>query len=181
MKTSNVTRRYAQAFFDVAGEEKRYEDCYRELELFTSVLHENHNLHELLVNPVFDKDDKLKVMDLVLRRLDLSLLTANFIRLLVKKRRISGIVDIAEDYRKLMDEAIGIARVQVKTAFALTAELASDLQRQIESLTGKIVEMQIEEDRSLLGGVVVRIGDKLYDGSVKVQLNNMMRLLGEGI
>ena len=181
MKTSNVTRRYAQAFFDVAGEAKRYEDCYRELELFTSVMKENHNLHELLINPVFDKDDKLKVMDMVLRRLDLSLLTANFIRLLVSKRRISGIVDIVEDYRKLMDEAIGIARVQVKTAFALTVELTSDLQRRIESLTGKIVEMQIEEDRSLLGGVVVRIGDKLYDGSVKVQLNNMMRLLGEEI
>ncbi|MFZ3115709.1 MAG: ATP synthase F1 subunit delta [Syntrophales bacterium] len=181
MKTSNVTRRYAQAFFDVAGEAKRYEDCYRELELFTSVMKENHNLHELLINPVFDKDDKLKVMDMVLRRLDLSLLTANFIRLLVSKRRISGIVDILEDYRKLMDEAIGIARVQVKTAFALTVELASDLQRKIESLTGKIVEMQIEEDRTLLGGVVVRIGDKLYDGSVKVQLNNMMRLLGEEI
>ncbi len=181
MKTSNVTRRYAQAFFDVAGEAKRYEDCYRELELFTSVMKENHNLHELLINPVFDKDDKLKVMDMVLRRLDLSLLTANFIRLLVSKRRISGIVDILEDYRKLMDEAIGIARVQVKTAFALTVELASDLQRKIESLTGKIVEMQIEEDRTLLGGVVVRIDDKLYDGSVKVQLNNMMRLLGEEI
>jgi len=181
LKTSNVTRRYAQAFFDVAGEAKRYEDCYRELELFTSVMKENHNLHELLINPVFDKDDKLKVMDMVLRRLDLSLLTANFIRLLVSKRRISGIVDILEDYRKLMDEAIGIARVQVKTAFALTVELASDLQRKIESLTGKIVEMQIEEDRTLLGGVVVRIDDKLYDGSVKVQLNNMMRLLGEEI
>lgn len=181
MKTSNVTRRYAKAFFAVAGEEKRYEDCYRELRLFITVMEENHNLQELLINPIFDKDDKIKIVDRVLQRLVLSSLTANFIRLMVRKRRISSILDIAEDYRKLMEEAIGIVRVQVKTAFALTAELSSNLQRGIESLTGKEVEMQIEEDRSLLGGVVVRIGDKLYDGSVKVQLNTMMRLLGEEI
>ena len=181
MKTSNVTRRYARAFFAVAGAEKRYEDCYRELKLFTTVMEENHNMRELLINPVFDKDDKLKIMDRVLQRLGLSLLTANFIRLLVKKRRIACVMDIAEDYRRLMDEALGIARVQVKTAFALTAELTSDLQRGLESLTGEKVEMQIEEDKLLLGGVVVRIGDKLYDGSVKVQLHTMMRLLGEVI
>lgn len=181
MKTSNVSIRYAKAFFAVASEEKRYEDCYRELALFTAVMDDNHNLKELLVNPVFDKDDKLKVVDQVLCRLDLSLLTANFIRLLVRKCRIASIMDIAEDYRRLMDEAMGISRVQVKTAFALTAALASNLQQGIESLTGKKVEMQIEEDRSLLGGVVVRIGDMLYDGSVKVQLNTMMRLLGEEI
>jgi F-type H+-transporting ATPase subunit delta len=175
--TSNVARRYARAFFAVASEENRYEEYYRELKLFALVLEDNKNLKELLANPVYDKGDKKKVVDRVLQQLNLSLPTANFIRLLVDKRRIAGIAGIEENYRKLMDDAIGISRVQVKTAFPLTSELAANLQRGLESLTGKKVEMQIDEDASLLGGVVVRVGDKLYDGSIKVQLDNMTKLL----
>jgi F-type H+-transporting ATPase subunit delta len=175
--TSNVARRYARAFFAVAGDENRYEEYYRELNLFAKVMKDNQNLKELLSNPVYDKQDKKKVVDRVLLKLNLSLSTANFIRLLVDKRRIAGMADIEENYRKLMDNALGISQVQVKTALPLTSALAANLQRGLESLTGKKVEMQIDEDASLLGGVVVRVGDKLYDGSIKVQLNNMMKLL----
>ena len=177
MITSNVARRYARAFFAVAGEENRYEEYYRELSLFAAVMADNKNLKELLSNPVYDKEDKKKVVDRILQKLNLSLPTANFIRLLVEKRRIAGMADIEENYRKLMDDAIGISRVQVTTAFPLTSELAANLQRGLEALTGKKVEMQIDEDESLLGGVVVRVGDKLYDGSIKVQLDNMTKLL----
>jgi len=175
--TSNVAKRYARAFFAVAGEEQRYEEYHRELKLFTAVMEDNQNLRELLSNPVYDKGDKKKVVDRVLQQLQLSLPTANFIRLLVDKRRIAGIADIEQNYRKLMDDAIGISRVQVKTAFPLTSELEENLKRGLESLTGKKVEMQIDEDASLLGGVVVRVGDKLYDGSIKMQLNNMAKTL----
>ena len=178
MITSNVARRYARAFFAVAGEDHRYEEYYRELRLFTAVMEENKNLKELLSNPVYDKGDKKKVVDRVLQHLNLSAPTANFIRLLVDKRRIAGIADIEQSYLTLMDDAIGISRVQVKTAFPLTSDLAANLQRGLESLTGRKVEMRVEQDATLLGGVVVRVGDKLYDGSIKAQLDNMTKLLG---
>ena len=178
MITSNIAKRYARAFFAVAGEENRYEEYYGELSLFAAIMRDNDNLSELLSNPVYDKGDKKKVVDQVLQKLNLSLPTANFIRLLVEKRRMASLEDIEVNYRTLMDDAIGISRVQVKSAFPLTAELATNLKRGLESLTGKKVEMQISEDASLLGGVVVRVGDKLYDGSIKAQLNNMMKLLG---
>jgi len=176
--TSNIAKRYARAFFAVAGEQNSYEEYYGELSLFAAIIRDNDNLSELLSNPVYDKGDKKKVVDQVLQKLNLSLPTANFIRLLVEKRRVASLEDIEVNYRKLMDDAIGISRVQVKSAFPLTAELATNLKRGLESLTGKKVEMQISEDASLLGGVVVRVGDKLYDGSIKAQLNDMMKLLG---
>ena len=178
MITSNIAKRYARAFFAVAGEQNSYEEYYGELSLFAAIIRDNDNLSELLSNPVYDKGDKKKVVDQVLQKLNLSLPTANFIRLLVEKRRVASLEDIEVNYRKLMDDAIGISRVQVKSAFPLTAELATNLKRGLESLTGKKVEMQISEDASLLGGVVVRVGDKLYDGSIKAQLNDMMKLLG---
>jgi F-type H+-transporting ATPase subunit delta len=115
--TSNVARRYARAFFAVAGEQNRYEEYYRELRLFAVVMEDNKNFRELLSNPVYDRGDKKKVVDRVLQKLDLSSPTANFIRLLVEKRRIAGLTEIEESYRKLMDDALGISRVQVRTAF----------------------------------------------------------------
>jgi F-type H+-transporting ATPase subunit delta len=80
-----------------------------------------------------------------------------------------------------MDTALGRARVHVKTAFPLTGELSDGLRKGLETMTGKKVEMTTEEDPSLLGGVVVRIGDTLYDGSIRTQLDNMRNLLVEEI
>jgi F-type H+-transporting ATPase subunit delta len=179
--TSNVAKRYARAFFDVAGGEKRYEEYYSELLRFSTVMDENKNLKEFLSNPVFNKTDKKNVVDKVLQKLNLSVTTANFLKLLTDKGRMGSIAGIEENYRKLMDNAIGLARVQVKTAFPLTPDLSANLKKALESLTAKKVEMQIDEDASLLGGIVVRVGDKLYDGSIKMQLNNMRKLLGEEI
>ena len=179
MIPSNIARRYARAFFDVAGQENRLEDCHLELGVFATVLTENRNLKELLLNPVFEKADKKSIVNKVLEKLNISLTTANFLRLLVEKGRIGSMAEIEKNYRRLMDNALGIARVQVKTAFPLTTELSTSLKQCLESLTGNKVEMQIDDDPSLIGGIVVRIGDKLYDGSIRMQLNNMMKLLGE--
>lgn len=179
MIVSNIAERYARAFFDVAGGEGRYERCYDELKRFAGVLETNRGLEDFLSNPVFDIKDKKAVIGEVLQNLDLSPYTVNFLNLLVDKRRIGILREIEENYRRLMDNTLGIARVQVKTAFPLTTDLYAALKRGLESFTGKQVDMQVEEDASLLGGIVVRVGDKLYDGSIKIQLSNMMRLFGE--
>ena len=181
MIASNVSKRYAKAFFDVAGEENKYEEYYHELRHFSAVIEENTKLKEFLLNPVFEKADKKSVVDKILSKFELSFSTVSFIRLLVDKGRIGGIGEIEGKYRILMDDALGIAKVQVKTAFPLTPELFVRLKQGLESLTGRKVEMQVEEDASLLGGIVVRVRDRLYDGSIKMQLDNMMKLLREEI
>ncbi len=179
--SSTVAKRYARAFFNVAGEEKKFEDNYMELHLFANVMEKNKSLREFLLNPIFAKDEKKNVLDQVINKLHLSATTSNFLRLLVDKGRVGNIGEIEDDYRKLMDNAIGIARVHVKTAFPLAPDLSGNLQRALESLTGKKVVMSVEEDSSLLGGIVVQSGDRIYDGSIKTQLNTMRRLLGEEI
>lgn len=175
--SSSVAKRYARAFFDVAGEEKKIEDYHQELSRFATVIEEHRDLREFLSNPIFEKMDKRNVVDQVIEKLRLSATTSNFFRLLVDKGRIGDIGGIEDHYRKLMDDAIGIARVQVKTAFSLKADLSGNLQRALEFLTGKKVVMFVEEDPSLLGGIVVQSGDKIYDGSIRTQLNAMRKLL----
>jgi len=80
-----------------------------------------------------------------------------------------------------MDNALKKARVTVKTAFPLSGELSRRLQSGLEELTGREVEMTVLEEPSLIGGIVVRVGDTLYDGSIRAQLNNIRNLLGEEI
>jgi F-type H+-transporting ATPase subunit delta len=177
--SSNIAKRYARAFFEIAGGEKRYEEYYHELDRFSAVLKENKNLSEFLANPVFAQPDKKAVVESVLTKIRVSPLTANFLKLLVDKRRIGILSDIEDCYRELMDNALKKIRVTVKTAFPLTGELSDRLQTGLEGLTGREVEMNVLEDPALLGGIVVRVGDTLYDGSIRTQLNNIRNLLGE--
>ncbi len=179
MISSDIAKRYARAFFTIAAEEKRYEEFSHELGRFSAVLKENGNLRDFLANPMFDRTDKKAVLEQILARVAVSPLTANFLKLLVDKRRIGILPDIEGSYRELMDEALNRVRVTVTTPFPLTAELAARLRARLEELTGREVEMNVREDAALLGGIVVRVGDTLYDGSIRTQLNNIRNLLGE--
>ncbi|MCX5844987.1 MAG: F0F1 ATP synthase subunit delta [Deltaproteobacteria bacterium] len=181
MIISNIAKRYARAFFGIAREDGLYEKYYLELTLFSSIIKESKDLKELLLNPVFGQDEKRAVVDSLLKKTDISNVTANFLRLLVDKRRIGILPDIESCYRKFMDDALKKIRVDVKTAFPLSAELSEKLQKRMEDLTGRKVEMAVSEDASLLGGIVVGVGDTLYDGSIKTQLHNVRNLLGEEI
>ena len=179
--SSNIAKRYARAFFKIAEEEKQFEKYYNELQSFSEIVDGNENLKEFLANPIFDQHDKRDVVDAVLNKIGMTGITANFLRLLADKRRIGIMADIVVCYRELMDSTLKKQSVQVKTAFPLSNELSERLKKGMEGLTGKQIELTIEQDASLLAGVVVRVGDILYDGSIKTQLNNIRNLLGEEI
>jgi F-type H+-transporting ATPase subunit delta len=181
LKSSTIAKRYARAFFEIAKEDDKYETYYNELTLFSSILRDNQNLQDLFLNPVFDQHGKKAVVNSILEKINISQTTANFLKLLVDKQRIVVLPEIENAYRQLMDDVLKRTRVTVKTAFPLTPDLAGKLRDRFEEMTGKKIEMAISEDASLLGGVIVGVGDTLYDGSLKTQLHNIRNLLGEEI
>ncbi|PKN06552.1 MAG: F0F1 ATP synthase subunit delta [Deltaproteobacteria bacterium HGW-Deltaproteobacteria-7] len=176
---SNISRRYARAFFEIATEQKQIEQYYNELDQFASIISQNKSLSDFLANPVFEQVSKKGVVESLIAKLKLSAMTVSFLKLLVDKKRIDVLNDIVTCYRQLMDETLKRVSVNVKTAFALSDELRSSISLSLEKAIGKKVEMTVEEDPTLLGGVVIGVGDTLYDGSIKNQLNNMRNLLGE--
>ena len=176
---SNISKRYARAFFDIASEEKQLERYYNEINQFASIIAQNKALGEFLANPVFEQESKKGVVENIIGKLQLSGMTVNFLKLLVDKKRIDVLRDIIFFYRQLMDESLKKVRVNLKTAFPLSSEMQDYITSSLEKVTGRKVEVSVEKDPGLLGGIVIGVGDTLYDGSIKSQLNNMRNLLGE--
>jgi F-type H+-transporting ATPase subunit delta len=176
---SNISKRYAHAFFEIAAEEKQLERYYNELSQCSSIIAQNKVLGEFLANPIFEQENKKKVLEKIISKLQLSGITVNFLKLLVDKKRVEALPDIEAYYRQLMDEALKKVRVTLKTAFPLSRNMQDYINSNMEKITGRKVEITVETDTSLLGGVVIGVGDTLYDGSIKNQLNNMRNLLGE--
>lgn len=176
---STIAKRYARAFYEIAAEESQLEKYYQELRSFSAIINDNKDLKDFLANPVFDQNEKKSVVESILQKTDISGLTANFLKLLADKQRIVILSDIVDCYRELMDEALKTVRASVKTAFPLSAELIRNLQQGLEAQTRKKVDMTVIEEPSLLGGIVVKVGDTVYDNSIRTQLNNIRNLLGE--
>ena len=176
---SNISKRYARAFFEIAAEEKQLERYYNEINQFTSIIAQNKALGEFLANPIFEQESKKGVVENIIGKLKLSGMTVNFLKLLVDKRRIDVLPDIVFFYRQLMDESLKKVRVNLKTAFPLSSKMQNYITSNLEKVTGRKVEVSVEKDPGLLGGIVIGVGDTLYDGSIKNQLNNMRNLFGE--
>ncbi len=181
MINRNIARRYAKALFKVAAEENIYRECYGELAAFSDIIKSDGNLLGFLANPIFSLSDKKTVMESLIQKRGISNLSANFLKLLVDKRRIVLLPDIMDCFRDIMDTELGTVRVTVKTAFRLSPELSENLQKGLETLTKGKVKMTVLDEPELLGGIVVRIGNTYYDGSVRAQLNDIQNLLGEEI
>ncbi|HNQ02525.1 MAG TPA: ATP synthase F1 subunit delta, partial [Syntrophales bacterium] len=151
MISSDLAKRYARAFFDIAVEEGRIEDYGRELASFASMVMQNKGLQDFLANPIFELKAKKAVIEELLGLVKLSERTANFLRLLVDKQRIGMIGEVENAYKELMDKALKKVRVSVRTAYPLSPELEQTLRQRVAEMTGKEVEMTVEDDTSLIG------------------------------
>ena len=181
MKRSEISKRYARAIFDIAREEGKTEEYFGELKGFNDLLAQNVNLKGFMTNPVFAKADKMIVLDKIADKAALSPIMRNFVRILIDKGRIGVLAEIQDWFQESLDRISGRVRVQVTSAYKLSDDLEQRLKAKMEEVTGKSVEMNVERDQSLIGGIVVKVGDTLYDGSIRAQLNTIRELLREEI
>lgn len=179
MIISDIAKRYAKALFDIAAEEKSLPEIQGEIDEFAQILRAHKELKDIFENPVIKIDDKKTVVERVIAAIKPSIITGNFIRLLVDKDRMSILDQICLCYQKYLDDAMGRLRVGVSTAFPLSNDLSEHLQQELTKVTKKNVQLDIEEDPSLLGGIIVTVGDTRYDGSVRNQLNSIRELIRE--
>ncbi|OQY50645.1 MAG: ATP synthase F1 subunit delta [Desulfobacteraceae bacterium 4572_89] len=133
-----------------------------------------------LINPLFNKNDRKKVLQAVLAATDFSAVMKSFLFLLFDKGRIGFLRDIASYYKDLADELKGVVKASVTSATELSSEAVDKIRESLSKKTGKNIILNVEQDPSLIGGVVTKIGDLVLDGSVRTQLVNMRETLKKG-
>ena len=173
-----ASRRYAQALISVADEVGAVDLVGDDLGRFvTSGEGDDRRMARVLESPVFTSEERGAILDQVLPKLGLHPLVANLIRLANDKRRMALLPGIAEAYRTLADERAGRQQVTVQTAEPLSPQLEAEVRAALESSTGKRVILKTEVHPELIGGLVARVGDTVYDSSIRTRLEQMKQAL----
>lgn len=178
MADRTVARRYARAFVDLATETNSVDALGQDLERLSAAMNSGDGaLFHAMTNPVFTTTERKKVLEAVLPRLGMNALTNNLARLLVDNERMGALPDIIELYRQAADEHAGRVRVRVSTASPLDDAMREQVTNALASATGKHVILETEVDPDLIGGIVARVGGKVYDASLRTRLHDLKNRL----
>ena len=173
-----VLGRYARAYADVAVEQKLSpEKTVAELEQMAAVINGSRELRNVLLNPAVSREQKLNLLDAIIQRVGANKLLRNFLAVLIDHRRIGNIGDVLEQFKRELDRRMGIADAKVSSVRELSSAEKKSLEQQLATITGKVVRATYSQDPSLLGGVLVRVGSTIYDGSVHGRLQRMRQEL----
>lgn len=169
---------YARAFADVVFEERlNAQDVQRQLDSFVAAWWESDELREVFLDPSFSTGQKVAILDKLNARLGMGTQVRNFFAVLIQHDRMNVLEEVLAAYRKEVNQRLGISEVQVTSARPLEADERRGIEQRVAALTGTQVHASYQEDRSLLGGVVVRVGSTVYDGSVKGRLDRLKEQL----
>ena len=180
MKNLSIARCYAKALLLIGKEDGQAESYREELNNIAGLVTGEKELEQAITNPLYDAAGRRKVLHAIIDKLYLSDTMKAFLLLVFDKGRIGFLGNISEFYKKLADELKGIARASLVSATELSSEAIDKIRSTMSKMTGKDVILDIEQDPSLIGGVVSRIGDLVLDGSIRTQLLNMRESLKRG-
>lgn len=179
MMISGVTSRYASALFDLAKAEKKIPAVEKDLGRFADLLNGSDDLKRLVVSPVFSADDQLNAIDAVLTKSKITGLVGNFIRVVARNRRLFAMQDMLPAFRKLAAQHRGEVTADVTLAQKLTSDQTKQLKAALKSVVGKEVAINATIDPSILGGMIVKVGSKQIDTSLKTRLSSLKLALKE--
>jgi len=167
-----LARRYAKALFAVGKEDGKFEE-YSDALRGVAQLYIDTDLEDSLTNPLYPMDVREKVMEGVVASIGVDKVVANFLNLLVEKKRADVLPDIADEYQIMVDEEKNVSHGTVVSAVKLSKGLQSKVQKTLEKITGKKVELTASVDPSIIGGIIAKVGDLELNGSIKTQLASL--------
>lgn len=179
MRASSIAERYARALLDIGVERKNYEQLGRELDRVVA-LFAHDELGQLFRNPKFGADQRKAVLGDLLKRVMVSPISRNFMLLLVDRGRIGILPEITETYHTLADAVGDRVRARVTVVATMPPAELNRLKSILQDATGKKVIIEQEIDESILGGVITRIEGRIYDGSVRTQLETIRNQIKQG-
>ncbi|GFO53561.1 ATP synthase subunit delta [Geomonas sp. Red276] len=180
MSTNAIAKRYAKALVQLGSEAGSVESFNTELSSFGALLSSNRELSAVFGNPAYGMEAKAEILKELIAMQKLSPYVSNLLMLLLERGRLSVLPQIADSYSKYADELSGVIRPTLTSGLPLEAGQINEIKAALEKSTGKKVELKVEVDPTLIGGVVTKIGDKVFDGSVRTQLARIQDTLQKG-
>ena len=176
---SGVSGRYATALFELARDEKSVDAVRADLDRFNAMLADSAELKRLVRSPVFSADVQLKAISAVLDRAGITGVAANFLKVLTTNRRLFAVDEVIRAFRALVAKFRGEATADVTVAEQLNDKNLDALKTALKSVTGKDVALNVKVDPSIIGGLVVKLGSRMVDSSLRTKLNSIKHAMKE--
>jgi F-type H+-transporting ATPase subunit delta len=171
--------RYATALFELALEGNAVDDVKSDLDRFDAMVEESADLERLVRSPVFGADEQEKAVGPVLDRMGIGGLAAKFVKLVTANRRLFAVREIVRAYRALVARHKGEVTAQVTVAEPLGDAHRTAIQDALNSVTGKHVGLDVKVDPAIIGGLVVKLGSRMVDSSLRTKLNSIKHAMKE--
>ena len=173
MPSSAAARRYARALFGLAKEDGVTTQVAGELDTLAELFEASPELREALIIPLYPVKQRISVLKGVAQAESLSGLTTNFYSFLIEQRRMVDFAGIREEYARLVDLDSGLVTAEVLSASPLDEQKQDRLRRALSQRTGMEVRLDVTIDESLIGGAIAKVGDLVFDGSIRAQLEGL--------
>ncbi len=180
MIRTRIAQRYARALFELAQDAGTAEEIGAQLATFQDVVDSDETVRTALLSPVLTRAAKQQVVEAYLEAVPVDPLVGNFLRVLLEARKLSVLPDMVAAYAAMVDAASGRVRGEALTRIPLKQPEVEALAKSLAQALNKKVELSARLDPSLLGGVVVRVGNLVFDGSLRTQLQRMRETLIKG-
>ena len=169
---SGMAGRYASALFELALEEKAVEAVKADLDAFDALIASSADLDRLVRSPVFDADDQLRALSAILDKAGITGLAANFLRVITTNRRLFAVRAMIRGYRALVARHKGEVMAQVTVAEQLNDKNLDALKSALKSVTGgKDIDLDVTVEPAIIGGLIVKVGSRMVDQSLRTKLN----------
>ena len=176
---SGVSGRYATALFELARDEKSIDAVKSDLDKFDALLADSADLKRLVRSPVFSAEVQMRALDAVLTKGGMTGTSAKFLKVLTANRRLFAVADVIRAFRALVANFKGEATAEVTVAEQLNDKNLDALKAALKSVTGKDVALNVKVDPSIIGGLVVKLGSRMVDSSLRTKLNSIKHAMKE--
>jgi F-type H+-transporting ATPase subunit delta len=176
---SGVAGRYATALFDLARDANSIDAVQADLQRFDGLIAESPDLARLVRSPVFSADEQLSALSAVLERAGIGGLAAQFIKLVTKNRRLFAVADMVRGFRNLVAQHRGEVTAEVTVAEDIRDDHVAALRNALKAVSGKDVDLKIKVDPAIIGGLVVKLGSRMVDSSLRTKLNSIKHAMKE--
>ncbi len=178
-KVSGVAERYANALFELANEAKSLPAVESDLDGFASLINESADLKRLVRSPVFSTEEQRRAVEAILAKSGIGDLVASFIKVIIGNRRLFAVPDIIVAFKHLTAKARGEVAAEVTSAEPLSEKHVADLKAALKASLGRDVTLATTVDPSLIGGLIVKVGSRMIDGSLRTKLNSLKLAMKE--